>query len=200
MSSLRQLAAIRPHGADRADDGELVAHARDGSGWAKGELFRRHAGRVTALLVRLLGSTADAEDAAQDAFVEAFRDLGQLREAAAFGGWLTQIAVRQAHRRFRKRRLLRALGLDRGASDATLNLLVDGDATPEVRAELRLVAKILDRMPAPERIAWSLRHVEGYELADVAASCGCSLATVKRRSAAAEERIAAAAARGDHER
>lgn len=182
---------IRPSAADDPGDAELVVRARDGGTWARGELFLRHAPRLTAMLTRLLASTTDAEDAVQDTFVEAFETLSSLREPGAFGGWVTRIAVHKAHRRFRKRKLLRMLGLDRAAPDATLAQLADLDAPPEVRAELVLVERVLATLPVPERMAWMLRHVEGHELLDVARACDCSLATVKRRIAAAEEKIGA---------
>jgi RNA polymerase sigma-70 factor (ECF subfamily) len=48
---------------------------------------------------------------------------------------------------------------------------------------------VLDELPAKERIAWVLRHLEGEQLEDVARIVGCSLATVKRRIAAAHETV-----------
>jgi RNA polymerase sigma-70 factor (ECF subfamily) len=178
--------ALRP--GTSPDDAELVERAAGDAVWAKAELFKRHAPPLTAMLVRLLGSTADAEDAAQDAFVQAFRDLPQLRERRAFGGWLRQIAVHQAHRRFRKRKLLSVLGFQ-SDGDASLAQLADLGASPEMRAELGKLDAVLRRLPTAERMAWMLRHVEGYELVEVAEACGCSLATAKRRIAAAEARV-----------
>src|SRR6266511_2738035 len=70
------------------EEAGLAARARDGAGAAQAELFRRHAPRLLPLLTRLLSSTADAEDALQDTFVEAFADLPKLRDLEAFGGWL----------------------------------------------------------------------------------------------------------------
>jgi RNA polymerase sigma-70 factor (ECF subfamily) len=48
---------------------------------------------------------------------------------------------------------------------------------------------VLDELPAAERLAWTLRHVEGERLEQVARQCGCSLATAKRRIAAAQDAI-----------
>lgn len=172
------------------DELALVADAAVGDETARGALFRRHAPRLLVLLQRLLSSTSDAEDALQDTFLIAFHDLPQLREQRAFGGWLRQIAVHQAQRRFRRRRLLRALGLDRGTADATLERLADRAVSPEVRAELAQIDAVLARMPARERMAWVLRHVEGYELTEVAESCGCSLASAKRWIAAVQSQVA----------
>jgi len=180
-----------------AEDAELVHGARDGLGWARAELFRRHAGRLLGLLVRLLGSHADAEDAVQDLFVAAFATLHQLRAAEALGSWLTQLAVHQAHRHFRRRKLRAALGLDTSAQDATLDQLADSSASSEVRVELALLGAKLARLPTKDRMAWMLRHVEGHELAEVARLCDCSLATAKRRVSAAQARIAAHVAMGE---
>ena len=59
----------------------------------------------------------------------------------------------------------------------------------ESRALLARVYRALDDVPVKERIAWTLRHVEGESLDRVAALCGCSLATAKRRIAAAHGKL-----------
>src|SRR3954467_2591736 len=124
----------RPDLSADTDESALVERARNGATTAQGELFRRYAPRLLPMLIRLLSSHSDAEDAMQDTFMSAFATLGQLKDVAAFGGWLRQIAVHQAHRRFRRRRLFRVLGLDRHVPDATLGELVDASASPELRA------------------------------------------------------------------
>jgi RNA polymerase sigma-70 factor (ECF subfamily) len=109
-----------------------------------------------------------------------------LRDPAAVGGWLGQIAVNLVRRRFRKLRMLRFLGLDRGADDATLEALADAAAPADQRAELALVDRKLRAMKPEVRLAWTLRRVEGLELTEVASLAGCSLATAKRRIAAGD--------------
>jgi RNA polymerase sigma-70 factor (ECF subfamily) len=190
LPSPLRLVALPRQAPPLDDDDELVERARNGAASAQAELFRRHAPRLLTLLTRLLAATADAEDALQDTFIIAFADLVQLRDSGAFSAWLRRIAVHQAHRRFRKRRLLAAIGLDRSLTDATLADLADADAGPEVLAELARLDRILLRLPAKNRAAWMLRYVEGCELTEVASSCGCSLATAKRRVAAAQARVA----------
>ncbi len=170
-------------------DEELVLRARNGNRQAQALLYARFAPSLAGLLVRLLGMRADAEDALHDTFLVAFENLSSLREPAAIGGWLQRIAVAQAHRRFRRTRLLRLLGFQLPPLDAGLAELAARDASPEVRAELALIDEQLRRSPAGARTAWILRHVEGHELAEVARLCACSLATVKRRIAAAERSI-----------
>jgi len=190
---------LRQEGPVPADDATLVARAAEGADWAQGELFQRHGQRVLGLMIRLLGSTADAEDATQDTFIEAFRDLPGLREPGDFGRWVGRIAVHQAHRRFRRRRLLRMVGFGAPGLDATLDKLADERVSPERRAELGLVQKTLDALAADVRLAWMLRVVEGYELTEVATAMDVSLATVKRKVSQAQAAVDAATGRAGGE-
>ncbi len=167
-------------------DEELVRRALGGDRWGREMLYRRHAGTLLAMTTRLLGNSVEAEEIVQDTFLTAFERLETLRDPAAVGGWLGQIAVNLVRRRFRKLRLLRFLGLDRGADDATLEALADAAAPADQRAELALVDRKLRAMKPEVRLAWTLRRVEGLELTEVASLAGCSLATAKRRIAAGD--------------
>lgn len=181
-----QRAVARPAAAS-GEDAALVAGVLSGDRSAEEALYRRHAASVLRLATRLLRSHEDAMDVLQDAFVSAFEELGSLREHDAFQGWVHRIAVRLVHRRFRRRRLLGLLGLDRSRHDAvSLESLADGSASQEARVELRWLDAALARIDDRERIAWMLRHVEGLALEEVAEACECSLATVKRRITSAE--------------
>ncbi|MCU1278625.1 MAG: polymerase sigma factor RpoE [bacterium] len=178
--------------ADANDEAELVAlviraQRRDPS--AEAELFERFAGKLAGILERLLGSVADAEDALQDTFVIALSQLGRLRDPALAGSWLTGIAVHQAQRRFRRRRLLRVFGLDRGVRDAGLAELAAITTPPEVRETLRRLDGFLAELAPSLRLAWMLRNVEGESLTEIARACHCSLATAKRRIATADKRL-----------
>lgn len=171
------------------EDGRLVLLAREGNRSAQGALFRRHASDLTRLVTRLLSRTHDADDVVQDAFTTALMRLDTLDDPNAFRGWLFRIAIRKVHNTYRKRRLLASLGLDRGLDDATLSALAPS-SMGTTRAELRLLDDALARLPAPLRFAWMLRHVEGEKLEEIAEQTGWSLATVKRKLAKAEARVA----------
>jgi RNA polymerase sigma-70 factor (ECF subfamily) len=162
-------------------DDELVRRALTGDRWGREMLYRRHAGSLLALTVRLLANRGEAEEIVQDTFVKAFEQLATLREPSAVRAWLGQIAVNLVRRRFRRARLMRFLGLDRGADDATLESLADPGVSTDQRAELALVDRVLRGMRPALRLAWMLRRVDGLELGEVASLCECSLATVKRR-------------------
>ncbi len=158
---------------------------------AEEALYRRHSAAVIGLATRLLGRSADAEDVAQDTFVTALSQLSQLRDGQAFRGWLLRIAVHQVHRRFRRRKLLRKLGLDRGEDDGGLAQQALPQVDAETRAELRKLDTVLAELPTGERTAWMLRYVEGLELKEVAEAADVSLATIKRWIARADERVRA---------
>jgi RNA polymerase sigma-70 factor, ECF subfamily len=177
--------------SDQVSDAELVGRALSGDRWGREMLYRRHAGRLLALATRLLASRGDAEEVVQDTFLTGFAQLAALREPAAVGGWLGQIAISLVRRRIRRARLLRRLGLDRGIDDATLESLGDPGLSPEQRTDLALVDRALQVVSAGCRIAWMLRRVEGLPLAEVATLCDCSLATAKRRITDADRCVAA---------
>jgi RNA polymerase sigma-70 factor (ECF subfamily) len=91
---------------------------------------------------------------------------------------LARITVRTARRRLRRRRLRRFFSLE---DDQTYTQIADPNVSPEQAAELTRLYAALDGLPVEHRLAWSLRHIEGHALAEVAAMCDCSLATAKRR-------------------
>jgi RNA polymerase sigma-70 factor (ECF subfamily) len=149
-------------------------------------LFRRYASYVAAIAHRLLGRDDDVDDTVQEVFLAAVRGLGAIRDPGAVKAWLARIAVRVARRKLQKRRLRAFFGLD---DPAVYGSITDPSASPEQKALLARVYRVLDGVPANERVAWVLRHVEGEPLESVAALSGCSLATAKRRIAAAARTI-----------
>jgi len=150
------------------------------------EFFRRYAPYVAKIGHRLLGRDDEVDDLIQDVFLAAHRGVRSLRETEAIKGWLATVAVRQCRRRLRARRLRTFLHLD---STDDYNQVADESASPEHRAMLASVYKILDALPVSQRLAWTLRYVEGERLERVAELCSCSLATVKRRIKAAQDAI-----------
>jgi RNA polymerase sigma-70 factor (ECF subfamily) len=168
-------------------DAALVLAARTGEAWAQQALFRRHAPGTNGLAFRLMGRDADVDDLVQDSFVYALSHLDALRDPQAFGGWLRAIVVRTAGKVLRRRRLLERLGLRKRGEPVDLDAVASRVAGPDVAAELRRTYAVLETLPAQERLALLLQRVEGLELQEVAAALGVSLATAKRRIAAAQQ-------------
>jgi len=150
--------------------------------------YRAHSPYVAHLALRVLGRDVEVDDVVQDVFVASARALDRLPDAGAARAWLGTVTVRVARRRLQARRLLSLFGLD---PQPDYGELAAPGSSPEERTELMRVYVALDTLPAKLRIAWALRHVDGQQLEDVARLCECSLATVKRRIAAAEEALRA---------
>jgi RNA polymerase sigma-70 factor (ECF subfamily) len=145
-----------------------------------GALFRQHTRYVAAVALRILGRDDEVDDVVQEVFLAAVAGLRDRSSPEAVRGWLATVTVRRACRRLRHRRLRRLLGLERPAPP----LLAPGLSADE-RVLLHRIYEVLDQLPVEQRVAWTLRHLEGEPLDRVAQLCGCSLATAKRRIAAA---------------
>ena len=109
-----------------------------------------------------------------------------VREPGAIKGWLATLTVRKARRRLHARRVQSFFGIGR---DVDYEIVASSGASPEDRARIAELYRALDRMDADERLAWSLRYIEGEALEDVARICECSLATAKRRIASVQSKL-----------
>lgn len=153
------------------------------------ELYARYARHVASIGFRLLGRDSEVDDLVQEVFIEALKGLHTVRDPNAIKGWLSIIAVRMARKKLRIRKVRSWFFGDRESDERAVERLVADGATPEQKALLAAVFLVLDRVAVAERLAWTLRVIEGEPLEEVARLCDCSLATAKRRIAAAQERI-----------
>jgi RNA polymerase sigma-70 factor (ECF subfamily) len=149
-------------------------------------LYEQYASFVGAMASRILGRAVEVDDVVQDVFASAVRGLKRREDAREIRSWLAKVTVRRCVRQLRFRRVW---GLADLAPQPSYERLADPGAGPEERQLLVEVYRALDRLPARDRVAWTLRNVEGETLERVATLCGCSLATVKRRIASAHDRL-----------
>lgn len=170
--------------AERSDQ-ELIAAtlARDTA--AFGELVRRYQNRLYGALVHMLGSTEDARDVAQDAFVLAFQKLTTFRGDAQFYSWLFRIAMNAAVNFRRKNRSL-GLSID-GSKERTGSEPLDGnrDTRPEQPLELaerqRIVRDALSQMTEEFREALILAEMEEMSYEEIAQILQIPIGTVRSR-------------------
>jgi RNA polymerase sigma-70 factor (ECF subfamily) len=185
-----------PHTAaiDRADpthgDAELAARVAAGDPHAFALLMRRHNRMLFRAARSILRDDSEAEDALQDAYLLAYRAMGQYRGEAKVSTWLTRIVVNEAIARSRKRAReaeVTPLFADPGLELRHFDPIMDQDAadTPEsgaMRAEARaLVERSLDALPEAFRTVFMLRAVEEMSSEEVAACLGIPEATVRTR-------------------
>ncbi|HSB38004.1 MAG TPA: sigma-70 family RNA polymerase sigma factor [Gaiellaceae bacterium] len=178
------------------DEAELVERARRGDLAAWETLVRRYQGIAFRTAYVLAGNAADAEEAAQDAFIKAHRALGRFRRGAALKPWLLRIVANEARNRRRsaaRRERLTLRAAEGIARDAGLNR--PGDAVPSPEAALlaresqgRLLAAV-ERLSEEHRDAVACRYLLELSEEETAAALGIRKGTVKSRLSRALDRL-----------
>jgi RNA polymerase sigma-70 factor (ECF subfamily) len=162
-------------------DAALVRAAQAGEAAALGALFERHRARLHAVAAGMLGQ-ADAEDAVQDTILVALRRIGELREPAAVGGWLTAILVNTC--RAQLRRPAHAPAEPSPPRDTVLEAI-------ERSAVADWLWAALERLPEAQRLVVTLRHFSAATAyAAIAEICDVPVGTVRSRLHAARSRLA----------
>ena len=149
------------------------------------------------LTLAIVGNEADATDATQDTFIAAWKQIRALRDPARLDAWLARIAVNAARMltRSRRRRAVREI--------PGLALLADtrpgplGDPGGRLAEDGRALGAALDHLSADQRAILALRHLEGRDVAEIAARLGIRSGTVKSRLFSARRALAAALAEED---
>jgi RNA polymerase sigma factor (sigma-70 family) len=166
-------------------DGELVAAVLTGDRRAFGALVDRHVGRVTALAQRLLGSRAEAEDVVQEATLQAYLALRELRDRNRFGAWFSAIAANLAKMRLRETRG-RLIPLDR------LDGSLASDDPLETRERIDAIHEALAGLSRSEREAVLLHYVGGLTTPEIASRADEHVGTVRVRLHRARGRLQSA--------
>ena len=171
------------------DESDLIGRAKRGDTHAYEELVHAHQGIAFRTAYLIAGNAADAEDAAQDGFVKAWRALGRFREGAPFRPWLLQIVANEARNRRRSAGRRAHLAL-RAATEQP-----SGDAAPSpeaslLSAEMRgaLLAAV-NELPEEQRVVIAPRFFAGLSEHEVAEALSLPEGTVKSRSARALNRL-----------
>jgi RNA polymerase sigma-70 factor (ECF subfamily) len=177
----------------RPDEDELIARARKGDLGAFNLLVEHYQAAVYGLCLRLLNGGQAAEDAAQDAFIAAYRNLDKFR-GGAFRSWLFRIAANACYDELRRRRARPASSLDGPAGEGERRLDVPAPGlSPHEHAERAELGEALQaalaRIPMEQRLAIVLADVQGMDYAEIAVVMQCSLGTVKSRIARGRMRL-----------
>jgi RNA polymerase sigma-70 factor (ECF subfamily) len=167
---------------DPRADRELVDAVLAGDQSAFRVLVDREASAVIAICHRIAGDPADAADAAQDAFVQAYKALATFRGDGAFGAWLRRIAIRVAAARMATRRDTISLDVE---TQQVLAIPTSGAGDPEQstldsewRGDIR---EAVGRLPASQRDVILLRFYGDLSLQEIADLTSQPVGTVKSR-------------------
>lgn len=170
-----------------ATESELVKRLQQGGRAAFEELLDRYERRIYNLALRLLdGHRAEAEDAAQDIFLEVHRSISRFRGDSRLDTWIHRIAVNVCLQRRRKRKLSTV-----ELKDADGVHSPDGDPTLSAqRAELRSVMEsAVKSLPDGQREVVLLHGMQGLSYSEVAEVLACPVGTVKSRLSTAFRRL-----------
>src|SRR5246127_5038020 len=174
-------------------EAEAIGLAKAGDATAFEFLYELHSRRVYALCLRMVSNPSDAEDLAQEAFLQLFRKIATFRGESAFSTWLHRMTVNVVLMRLRKKALPVASleettepdedsggpRKDIGAPDLRLSGAVD-------RVNLE---RSIDRLPPGYRTVFVLHDVQGYEHNEIAGIMGCSVGNSKSQLHKARTRL-----------
>jgi RNA polymerase sigma-70 factor (ECF subfamily) len=165
------------------EDAALVRAAQKGDREAFSALVARHAASIIGLTTRMLGSSADGEDVAQESFVAAYKALARFQFESKFSTWLYRIAVNKCTDALRARRP--DVSLDAASDESTTMWEIADEETPHWALEQAELAWELDRsiqaLPHLYRQSFVLRHIEGLGYDEMSEILGVNRDTLKMR-------------------
>ena len=170
-----------------AAEDQLIARSRGGDTGAFDLLVERYQDRVYGLAYRITGHHADAQDAAQESFLKAYRSLRTFRGDASFSTWLHRIAVNAALDAVRRR----APASPAPNEGPSLDPLAD--RAERVEARERIQRAIL-ALPIEQRVVVTLRDVQGWSYEEIAVIIEVPVGTVRSRLARGREALRVALA------
>ena len=173
---------------ENVTDSDLGRALTAGEAWALSLAWQRFAPMVISMAERSLGSRSDADDLAQDVFIDVFRMAKTLREPEKLRSFVYSVAIFALKSELRRRRLRNWLSL------LTPEALVEVGSKSidmESRDLLRRFYALLDRLSARDRLVFGFRELESMTVEEIAEVLDVSVSTVKRSLAHAMTRLSA---------
>lgn len=171
----------------RDDEAALVAAAKSGDNRAFDELVTRYERKIFRLAMNITQNQAEAEDAMQDAFLKAYRHLGEFQGGSRFYTWLVRIAVNESLMRLRRRRP-NQVSLDENieTEDAPIpRQIEDWGPSPEKRyaqSEMGgILSNVIEKLEPLYRSVFLMRDVSEMSTEETAEALGISVPAVKSR-------------------
>jgi RNA polymerase sigma-70 factor (ECF subfamily) len=159
-------------------DHALAISAAGGDMNAFEQLYQRHNRRVYSLCLRMTQNATEAEDLAQEAFIQLFRKIGSFRGESAFTTWLHRLTVNQVLMHFRKR----SVKLERTTEEGETPVqIVRGTENPNNMPVVDRISldNALKQLPPGYRSVFVLHDIEGHEHEEIAKILGVAVGTSK---------------------
>lgn len=172
---------------------ETIRLAQLGDAQAFEYIYRLHSRRVYALCLRMLGDPVEAEDLAQEAFLQLFRKIHTFRGESAFSSWLHRLTANVVLMRFRKKRPV-AASLDEMVStdeehDMPRKEIADTDLRLSGLFDRINLQAAIEQLPEGYKLMFILHDVHGYEHNEIAKILGCSVGNSKSQLHKARKRL-----------
>lgn len=174
-------------------EAEAIRRAQQGDAAAFERLYRLHSRRVYSLCLRMVGNTAEAEDLAQEAFLQLFRKISTFRGESAFSTWLHRLAVNVVLMKLRRK----------SGTEASLEEITEPDdesggprrdfGGPDLRLSGSIdrlnLQRAVDQLPPGYKAVFVLHDVQGYEHNEIAGIMDCSIGNSKSQLHKARMRL-----------
>ena len=170
---------------------ELVERCKLGERKAQYELYKHYSKAMFNICMRILNHMGEAEDALQEAFVDAFTNLHQFRQQSTFGAWLKQIVVNKAinHMRSRKVKWVEIDEFEETLERSERNEDSFGLDESETTLEVERVRNAVQKLPDGYRVVLSLYLFEGYDHEEIGEVLGISETTSRTQYMRAKRKL-----------
>ena len=165
------------------NEADAIEKAKQGDAEAFQALYERHKRRVYSLCLRMTANTAEAEDLAQEAFLQLYRKIATFRGESAFSTWLHRLSVNVVLMHLRKKSLpvvsLEETTQGSGEEDTPKKDFGAEDVRLAGSIDRLQLQKAVESLPPGYRTIFVLHDVEGYEHNEIAGIVGCSIGNSK---------------------
>ncbi|NIJ51191.1 RNA polymerase sigma factor [Dyadobacter arcticus] len=171
---------------------DLVERCKLGERKAQYELYKHYSKAMFNICMRILNHMGEAEDALQEAFVDAFTNLHQFRQQSTFGAWLKQIVVNKAinHMRSRKVKWVEIDEFQETLERSDRNEDSFGLDESDTTLEVERIRNTVQRLPDGYRVVLSLYLFEGYDHEEIGEVLGISETTSRTQYMRAKRKLA----------
>jgi len=184
---------LKPHKPDTSSFSEAIRLAQQGDAEAFEIIYQRHSGRVYALCLRMLRDPVEAEDRAQEVFIQLFRKIHTYRGESAFSTWLHRLTANLVLMHLRRKKpisisLDEVTGSDEG-DDRPRNEIGGPDPRLSGLLDRLNLQWAIDQLPEGYREIFVLYDVQGYEHNEIAKILGRSIGNSKSQLHKARKRL-----------
>ena len=165
---------------------QTIRQAQSGNAESFGQIVSHFQGMAVTYAYSILGDYHLAQDAAQEAFIQAYRELGNLREPQAFAGWFRRIVFTQCGR------FTRCKGLETVPLEDATDIASSEQSPSEITERNELRSRVLDvilALPENEQVIMKLFYIYGYSHREIAGFLDMPISTVKNRLHTSRDRL-----------